>query len=102
MFEIKVKACKNLSQKIKGLIGAEKPYAVLINTRFGIHTFGVKFPIDVLVVDKDNQVVKVYENMRPNRLFFWNPIYNKVLELPLGKIKKNNIEIGTQLKIIEE
>jgi uncharacterized protein len=83
---------KNPLKKAIGLIGEKKPQAILFMTRFGIHTFGVRFPIDVLILNKNKQIVKVKENLQPNRFFFWNPKYTIVLELPEGTIQKNKIE----------
>ena len=50
----------------------------------GVHTFGMKFPIDVVVLDRNNIVKKIKKDMRPGKFFFWNPKYKKVLELPVG------------------
>lgn len=96
---IKVMEAKSLWGKSKGLIGKKKITPLLLRTRFGIHTVGVKSPIDILVVDKRNRVVKLTRSLRPNRLFFWNPIYNTVLELPQGYIEKEHITIGDNVLI---
>lgn len=94
-----VKQTKNHVEKIRGLIGEKKPYPLLLNTRFGIHTFFLKFPIDVIILDKNN-VVKTYKkNLMPYRIFLWNPLYNKVIELPTGTIKKYTIQVEKPLKL---
>lgn len=94
MIELKVKILSGFKDKTIGLLFIKNAYPVFIETRFGIHTFLLRFSIDVLVLDKENKVVKTAQNLKPNRLFFWNPIYNKILELPAGEIKKNKIKIG--------
>jgi uncharacterized protein len=94
MKKIEVRKTKNMKEKIAGLIGKEKPSAIMLKTRFGIHTFGVKFPIDVLILNNSNKVMSVKENLKPNRIFLWNPKYKKVLELPGGMIKKKAIKIS--------
>jgi uncharacterized membrane protein (UPF0127 family) len=86
-------------QKTKGLLGADKPYPLLFNTRFGIHTFGMRFPIDVVILDANNMVVAGKENLQPNRLFFWNPKFNTVIELPIGTIQQNKIEKGSVIEL---
>jgi len=88
-----IQKAKSFKQKIIGLIGKKEPTALLIITRFGIHTFGLKFPIDVLVLDEENKIVKLKQNVQSNRIFFWNPKYTKIVELPQGIIKKKNIRI---------
>ncbi len=93
MITLSVKRTKNLKEKVQGLIGKDKPYALMIQTRFGIHTFGLKFPIDVLILDKNNRVMKIKKSLKPNRIFLWNPMYEKILELPIGTIEKKNIKL---------
>lgn len=96
---ISVKEARNFKEKIQGLIGKDKPQALLIRTHFGIHTFGLKFPIDVLILNKENKVVAMKKNIQPKKIFFWNPIYEKVLELPLGTIEKKRIEMHMPIDI---
>lgn len=99
MIIISAKEAKNLKEKIQGLIGKDKPQALLIKTHFGIHTFGVKFPIDVLILNKKNKVVAMKKNLQPKRIFVWNPLYEKVLELPSGTIEKNRIKENMPIDI---
>lgn len=83
-----------------GLLSAVRAYPVYFKTRFGIHTFFMKFAIDVLILDSTNRVVFCIENMAPFRFFVWNPIYNKVIELPSGTIQKQKINKGDTIKLI--
>lgn len=99
MTELKVKELKNFKDKLTGLINAKKPFAVLIKTRWGIHTFGLKFPIDVLILDKNKRAVKIKINLKPNRILLWPPFFNTVLELPEGSIEKNKIKAGDTIKL---
>lgn len=101
MITISVRKAKNLSEKVMGLIGKNKPISFMIRTRFGIHTFGLKFPIDVLILGKKNKVVSLKENLMPKRIFLWNPMYDKVLELPLGTILKKKIKINDEIFLKE-
>lgn len=70
----------------------------MFRTRFGVHTFFMKSLIDVIVLDNNFKVVKI-GTVLPNCLFFWNPKYPWVLELPEGCVKKTKTEIGDYLKI---
>lgn len=86
-------------KKTVGLIGSKTAYPLLLKTRFGIHTFGVLFPIDVLVLSKDGNVVALKEKLVPYRVFFWNPHHSIVIELPNGYIKEKKIKIGDAVKL---
>jgi hypothetical protein len=83
--------------KIIGLIGKKTPQAIFFKTRFGIHTFGVRFPIDVVILDNNKIVVATKKYLQPNKVFLWNPRYNSVLELPEGTIKKQNIQLHDKI-----
>ena len=71
----------------------------MLKTHFGIHTFGLKFPIDILILNNNNKVVSIKENLKPNKIFLWNPIYEKVVELPRGTIEKKAIKINMPIDI---
>lgn len=75
------------------------PRAVYFETRFGIHTFGLKFPIDILILDKSNKIKIIKENFNPNKILFWNPIFKRVIELPEGTIKNKKILANDEVKI---
>ncbi|OGH11914.1 MAG: hypothetical protein A2857_05680 [Candidatus Levybacteria bacterium RIFCSPHIGHO2_01_FULL_36_15] len=102
MKTIRIKKANNIKEKMIGFIGKQESYPLLIETHFGIHTFGVKFPIDVLVLDNLHKVISLRENLKPNRIFLWNIKHNKVLELPQKTIKEKNLKVGDIIKIILE
>lgn len=95
--DIEVKNLKTLKEKTMGIMFSAKPKAVYLETRFGIHTFFVNFPIDLIILDKQNVAKVVKENLKPYRLFLWNPQYFKVLELPCGTIDRLKISLGNIL-----
>lgn len=83
------KQAKSFWDQLLGLHRKSNPRSLLFRTRFGIHTFFLHDPIDVIVLDSKNRVIKIKENMSPNRVFFWNPRYTIVIELPKGTIRKS-------------
>lgn len=99
MIILNVREITSLLQKTIGLIGKNTSESILIKTRFGIHTFGMRFPIDVVVLNEINQVVAYKENLLPFKLFFWNPSYNLLLELPSGTIRRHKIKTGSNIKL---
>lgn len=99
MVKLKAKKLKGFKDKTRGLLFSKTAFPVFIETRFGIHTFGLKFPIGVLILDGANRVVGLKENLKPNRIFLWNPKYKKVIELPQGEIINKKIKIGDIIKV---
>ena len=94
-----LKIAQSFIDRLFGLLIKSNPRNMLFKTRFGIHTFLLKEPIDVIVLDNNFKVVKIKENLRPNRLFFWNPKYNRVIELSSNTIKKFDIHQTQTLTI---
>ncbi len=83
-----------------GLLGSKKPYPVYFKTRFGIHTVGMTYPIDVLILDDTFCVQRIKENLKPNRLYIWPPHYSHVIELPIGYAKAHAITYGDVISLI--
>src|SRR5215470_7123096 len=62
-----------------------------------VHMFGMKFPIDIVVLDKHNVVVGVQEALKPGWIgrIFWRA--HSTLELPVGTIRAAGIVKGDQI-----
>lgn len=80
--------------KLIGLIDKNRQPPVLLITRFGIHTFFMRVPIDVLVLTNRGEVVSMRQSLKPFSFFFYSPLYDTIVELENGFIQKNNIKIG--------
>ena len=88
-------------KRMKGLLGKSEMLAgeaLWIKPCFSIHTFFMKFPIDVLFLDKTNQVIAVVSNLTPNRLTRLYPRSFSVLEFPIGTIAATNTVIGDKIE----
>ena len=88
---------KILKEKSRGLIGSDGTHGIYLKTRWGIHTFGMTFPIDVVVLNKEWTVVQIKKNLKPNTIFFWNPRYADIIEVP-SRIG-GNVGIGDTLEL---
>lgn len=84
--------CKSFLEKTLGLISRKKENGVYFKTRFGVHSFGMKFPIDVVVLDGKNKITQIKKNLPPNRFFFWRPWHSKIIEIPSSA--NYRLEIG--------
>jgi len=88
---------------MKGLLGKkELPQgeALWIKPCFSVHTFFMKFPIDVIFLNKKTQVIAAVRNLKPNRMTRLYPQSFSVLELPTGMIAASNTAIGDTIDII--
>ena len=66
----------------------------------GVHTFGMKFTIDVVFLNRKKTVVKVRPNMVRARMALSLRAHS-VLELPAGMVEKTGTAVGDQLEINE-
>jgi uncharacterized membrane protein (UPF0127 family) len=63
----------------------------------GVHTFGMKFPIDVVFLTRKKKVLKVRPNMVRRRISFSLRAHS-VLELPAGTLEQTGTATGDQLE----
>lgn len=97
-----LECAETLLRRMIGLLGRasfEKGSGLLIRPCKGIHTFGMKFGIDVLFLDKTNKVVAIFEKFPPSRL---TRIFGKavtVIELPAGTVEITSTQIGDKIDV---
>ena len=65
----------------------------------GVHTVGMKFTIDVIGLDNELKVVKLWRNLVPYRLTSVSWKMKSVIELPAGRIDECQVEVGDTLTI---
>lgn len=88
--------------RMKGLMGKssfDQNHVLWIPYCNSIHTFFMRFPIDVIFVDKNLIVKSVYKNIKPWRVLW--PIWgaSSVFEFSSGHLQKTIIEKGDQLYV---
>jgi uncharacterized membrane protein (UPF0127 family) len=81
----------------KGLAGGS---ALWINSCSHIHTFFMSFAIDIIFVDKNLIVQKLFSNAKPwKHIFLGTFKAQSVFELPENSIKSLKVKIGDQLHV---
>ena len=65
-----------------------------------VHTFGMKFPIDVVYLSKQKKVLKIRPNMKISRISVCLRAYS-VLELPAGRAAELGAQVGDQLEFVK-
>ncbi|MGH9502129.1 MAG: DUF192 domain-containing protein [Terriglobales bacterium] len=98
----RVDVADSILSRLVGLLGKRslKPDGgVWIVPANAIHTIGMLFTFDLVLIDKDFKVVAVRELIRPFRVT--RPIFRaeSVLELPAHAIFRSRTEVGDQLVI---
>ena len=98
----KVRKADNFLTRLVGLLkrthlGPEE--ALWLMPSKGIHTIGMKFPIDVVFLNRTQRVVGLTSGLAPYRISSVHFRSYSVVELPNGTIKKSQTEIGDQFEI---
>lgn len=93
----------SMFSRMRGLLGKDSlppGEALLIKPCNGIHTFGMRFVIDVVFLDRKNHVVALSKDLRPNHI---TPIHFRaacVIELPAGTVETTGTQMDDEIEIV--
>ena len=99
---VHVRVAENALTRAVGLLGQTRldpGGGLLIDPSSGIHTFGMRFAIDVVALDRRLCVRGVWENLGAFRIAGLSWKTSCVLELPVGAIRDSGTRVGDQLEI---
>jgi hypothetical protein len=88
------------ASRAKGLLkrnGLDEGSGLWIIPCEGIHTFFMRFTIDVVYIDRKKRVRKTVKWLLPWRMSFCLPAHS-VLELPAGAVDRTQTQKGDQLE----
>ncbi len=71
---------------------------MVIEPNNSVHTFWMRFPIDVVFVDRQDSVVGLVHALPPNRPFAGARKARRTVELPAGTISRSGTQIGDTLR----
>jgi len=87
------------ARRLRGLLGRRDLPAgegIVLRPEWSVHTFFMRFPIDVVFVDVDQVVRKVVPNLKP-----WRTATSRgardVVELAAGECERYGVEVGQRL-----
>jgi uncharacterized protein len=75
---------------------------LLLQPSSGIHTFGMRFAIDVVALNRNLEVLKVWRALPPFRMTRVSWKTHRMLELPAGQIDLCHLEVGDQLEFVPD
>jgi uncharacterized membrane protein (UPF0127 family) len=88
-----------LWRRMRGLIGRQeldRAEAIVLRPSWSVHTFFMRFPIDVVFADADQVVVEVVPDLRPWRWAICRGARD-VVELRAGECARTGIAVGQRL-----
>ncbi len=99
-----VRVADDIWSRFWGLMGRRslpEGHALLLEPCSSIHTLFMRFAIDVIFLDRENRVVKVYPNVKPFRAVVGHRA-RKALEVAAGSAARAQVEEGNQLAIVTD
>lgn len=86
----------------RGLLGRDSfpdGSAMIIAPSNAIHTFGMRFAIDMMFVRRNGVVVKVQQGVSPWRVAI-APLAYAAIELPAGALQRCDVRVGDILALV--
>jgi uncharacterized membrane protein (UPF0127 family) len=92
-------------RRVKGLLGREcleDGQGLLFKSCSSLHTLFMRFPIDIVFMDKQGKVLKVSKNVKPFKFVAAPLRAYYALELPTNAVAKSETRVGDRLTFEEE
>lgn len=92
----KAKIADSFFLRFKGLMfkkAISEEEALIFYNAPSIHTFFMRFPIDLAFLDKKMQVIRIYESLSPWKAVFCPKSFS-VIEFPPHRTSQKSLEIG--------
>ena len=96
----RVDVADSLPARVRGLLGRRELAegdGILIEPCSGVHTWFMRFPIDVAFLSHDGEVLRSIESMPPFRAAPHVRGAKSALELPAGTLARVGVETGDRL-----
>lgn len=87
-------------ERFKGLMfnPRDKQYGLFIKSCNSIHTCFMKYNIDIICLDKNFKIIKIFYNLKPFKFIFPQKNVNHILEIPSDHIYHINIDDNIKIK----
>lgn len=98
----KIYRADSFISKLVGLLGKknlDEGEGLLIGGCSSVHMMGMKIPLDLIFLNKENKVLKIVEAAQPNKLSFSCKGAKKVVELWVGS--SSHVSVGDSLTLSE-
>jgi uncharacterized membrane protein (UPF0127 family) len=93
---------ENFFDRLKGLLGKDNLPAntcIIISPCKSIHTFFMKFTIDVIFIDKNYKVIEIIKNIKPCKTSKYIKKAWAVIEISNDSIISSKVSVGEELEI---
>jgi len=98
-----LKVAHHFLERLKGLMFTKKfPECggLIIEPCGGVHTFFMRYPLDIILIDAQNVVLYKKIAILPNRLTPYFKCSRIAVELPAGTLLQQSVSLGDELQIL--
>ena len=82
-----------------GKSGLDTGEGLWIKPSSGVHSVFMRFAIDVIGLDKEMKVVKLWPDLAPYRVTSVSTKIRSVIELPAGQIVASGVQLGDRITV---
>lgn len=100
----RVRVARSVLSRMVGLLATprlEEGAGLLLDPCSSVHTAFMRYPLDVVYLDRGNTVVRVAANLKPFRLSFGGRGARRALEMPAGAAERAGLRQGARLELHE-
>jgi uncharacterized membrane protein (UPF0127 family) len=96
--KIKVVKAQTLWERFLGfMFKKDSLYAMLFCECRAIHTFFMRFDLDIVYLDKENRIVKIIKSLKPFRIALPAGNAASILEIPSNRNAIEGLAVGKKL-----
>ncbi len=98
-------SCREATSLVRRTVGLldraslDEGEGLLIRPCSSVHCFLMRFPIDVIFLNEDGRVLKLYSPLRPWRASSIVRGAKQTLELPAGTVARTGTQVGDVLRL---
>ena len=90
----------NWLARLRGMLARPEPIAgegLLLTPCRSVHMYGMRFPLDIAILDANRAVVAAYRSLPPGSRTRWHRDAVHALELPAGTLESSGTAVGDVL-----
>ena len=103
VFVPRLMVADRMLSRMRGLLGRDglpDGTGMLLSPCNSIHTVGMRFPLDVIFLDRERIVVKIIRGLPPHRFAMGGRGAHAAVELEAGWFDLDRLEVGLQVVIV--
>lgn len=98
-----ITVAKDIFSRFKGLLGTDElspGRGIWLTPCNAVHTFGMRYAIDVLFLDRSLRIVHQVKKLQPNRITRIILKAHSIVELPAGTLEEHPVSRRDQMHIL--